>query len=204
MKPCLPQFSHIKRYDDPVNEIVSAKLLPGQYYVTTQNEMITTLLGSCISVCIYDEKTGHGGMNHFMLPGEAGDRKSGWSELDEESTRYGLYAMEGLINDVLKCGSRRENLRAKAFGGGKIIENMTDVGRRNISFVRQYLQVEGLTLVGSDLGLIYPRKVNFFPQTGKVMVKRLHALRNDTIQRREKDYIAGLKKIEISGPVELF
>ncbi len=204
MEPCLPQFELIKRYDDPVNECVAAKLLPGEYYVTQGDEMITTVLGSCISVCIYDLGIGCGGMNHFMLPGDSAGSKRGWSLLDEESTRYGLYAMEGLINDILKCGASRTRLKAKAFGGGKIISNMSDVGHRNIGFVKQYLLVEGIPIESEDLGLVYPRKVNFFPRTGKAMVKRLKSLNNDTIERREKQYIAGLSKTEVSGSVELF
>ncbi len=196
------EFHHLKRYEDPVNNCVTVKLLPGDFYVTTRNELITTVLGSCISACIYDETTGHGGMNHFMLPGDGNERSGALS--DTSSTRYGLHAMEGLINGVLKRGSKRENLRAKIFGGGRIIEQMTDVGLRNIAFVKNYLEVEEIPIEAYDLGEIYPRKINFYPATGKAMVKRLRSLHNDTIHIREAEYQRKIERSDASGDVELF
>jgi chemotaxis protein CheD len=204
--PCLPQFAHIKRYHDPVNKCVAAKLLPGEYYVTMHEEMVTTVLGSCISACIYDPEQGIGGMNHFMLP-ESNDAhgamtsRSGVSDL---ATRYGFFAMEGLINDILKLGCRKSDLRAKVFGGGKIIQGMTNIGQQNIGFAKDYLRTEGIPTESSDVGLIYPRKVNFFPKTGRALVKRLTALHNDTIVTRELSYRAVLSKSEVTGEVELF
>ena len=190
--PCLPQFSHVNRYEDPQNHCVTAKILPGEYYVTMVDEMITTVLGSCISACIYDSQRHYGGMNHFLLPGGGGQD----SRFGDDSTRYGIHAMERMINDILKCGASRENLRAKIFGGGNIIDTMTNVGGRNISFVKQYLAMEGIPVEASDVGLSYPRKVNFYPKTGKARVKRLRELRTDTIQRREREYISELAQAE--------
>jgi len=198
MKPCLPIFSHIKRYDDKLNNCITAKLLPGEFYVTQQKEMITTVLGSCVSACIYDYTAGIGGMNHFMLPGGEGGNQS------DDSARYGLFAMESLINEVLKCGCKKSNLRVKLFGGGQIIKNMSDIGRKNIHFAKTFIYAEGLHLDSSDLGLIYPRKVNFFPHTGKVMVKRLKSLHNTTIQDREKKYFESINKEKVGGDIELF
>ncbi len=198
MKPRMSIFSHIKRYEDKTNNCVTAKLLPGEFYVTEAGEMITTVLGSCVSACMYDSTTGYGGMNHFMLPGGAEERAN------DESARYGLFAMESLINEILKCGCRKANLKAKLFGGGQIIENMSDIGRKNISFAKTFLFAEGITLESSDLGLIYPRKVNFFPATGKVMVKRLRTLHNTTIQDRERKYFDSISKEQVSGEIELF
>lgn len=198
MKTCLKGFDHINRYQDKVNHCISAKLLPGEYYVTRHQEMITTVLGSCVSACIYDPTTKCGGMNHFMLPGD------GNTSQNDESARYGLFAMESLINEILKLGARKENLIAKLFGGGQIIENMTDVGLKNIRFAKNFLFAEGISLNSSDLGLIYPRKVNFFPLTGKVMVKRLRTLHNSTIQDREKEYMQSINAKKISGDIELF
>ena len=137
-------------------------------------------------------------MNHFMLPGDENDSKNG------ASARYGLFAMESLINEILKLGARKERLVAKLFGGGQIIENMTDVGMKNIRFAKTFLYSEGIRLLGSDLGLIYPRKVNFFPATGKAFVKRLRTLHNDTIQEREIQYMEAINKDEVSGDIELF
>ena len=198
MKPCASLFSHIKRYDDPVNKCITAKLLPGEYYVTQKKELITTVLGSCVSACIYDSSVGIGGMNHFMLPGGDSDREN------DDSARYGLYAMETLINEILKFGCKKINLKAKLFGGGLIIKNMSDIGRKNIHFAKTFLYAEGIPLEGSDLGLVYPRKVNFFPHLGKVMVKRLKALNNTTIQDRERKYFDAISKEKVGGEIELF
>lgn len=197
VRPCPPQFSHINRYVDRINNCIAAKLMPGEYYISRNEEMITTILGSCVSACIYDSNKKIGGMNHFMLP------EKGAAAADE-SARYGIFAMESLINELLKCGCVKENLRVKLFGGGQIIENMSDVGRKNIIFAKNFLYAEGMRLEASDLGLIFPRKVNFFPHTGKVMVKRLRSLHNDTIEQREKRYAATLSQEDISGAIELF
>lgn len=201
---CLPQFAHILRYADPVNECVAAKILPGEYYVTTQDEMITTVLGSCIAACIYDYSQGIGGMNHFMLP-DSGDERRAWgSPRMDRATLYGYFAMEGLINDVLKQGCRKRDLRAKLFGGGQIIKGMSSIGVQNIRFAKDYLRTEGIPIESLDVGLIYPRKVNFFPRIGKVKVKRLTSLHNDTIITREEGYRVRLSGEEITGDLELF
>jgi chemotaxis protein CheD len=193
------EFSHIKKYYDNVNACQTAKILPGEFYATNENEMITTVLGSCVSACIYDDKNKCGGMNHFMLPG--GDLNSG----DDMPARYGIYAMESLINAILKMGSRKENLKAKLFGGGQIIANMTDVGRKNIAFARHFLASEGIPLENHDLGLAFPRKVNFYPLSGRVRVKRLQSLQNHTIETREMHYMQAISnKDQVNGEIELF
>lgn len=197
IKSCPPLFSHINRYVDRMNKCISAKLMPGEFYISENEEMITTVLGSCVSACIYDPTRKIGGMNHFMLP-EGGAAQS------DESARYGMYAMESLINELLKRGCRKNDLKVKLFGGGQIIQNMSDVGRKNILFAKNFLYAEGMRLEASDLGLIFPRKVNFYPHTGKAMVKRLKTLHNDTIEQREKQYAASLKKEDIAGDIELF
>jgi len=197
IKPCPPQFSHINRYVDRMNKCISAKLMPGEFYISENEEMITTVLGSCVSACIYDPSNKVGGMNHFMLP----DKGAAQSD---ESARYGIFAMESLINELLKRGCRKNDLKVKLFGGGQIIQNMSDVGRKNILFAKNFLYAEGMRLEASDLGLIFPRKVNFYPHTGKAMVKRLRTLHNDTIEQREKQYAAALKKEDITGDIELF
>jgi chemotaxis protein CheD len=192
-------FGHIKKYYDNVNNCHTAKLLPGEFYVTNENEMITTVLGSCVSACIYDATVHCGGMNHFMLPGE--DSASS----NDAPARYGLFAMESLINAILKLGCRKENLRAKLFGGGQIIANMTDVGKKNIHFARKFLYSEGIPLESSDLGLAFPRKINFYPLSGRVRVKRLQSLHNNTIETREIQYMQVLSnKDQVSGEIELF
>ncbi len=204
-RPSVPGFELINRYWDSENQIVAAKLLPGDYYVTTTNEMITTVLGSCVSACIRDSVTGIGGMNHFMLPETSRERLDSRKEsIVGTAMRYGNYAMEHLINTILQYGGKRKNLEVKLFGGGKIIATLGDVGARNIQFVMDYVDTEALKLVSQDLGDIYPRKVNFFPQTGKVRMKKIKDLHNETIVMREKQYGMQIKDTSVEGEIELF
>lgn len=199
----LPGFEQIHRYWDPVHHQSIAKILPGEYYVTTEDEMIVTVLGSCVSACIRDPLCGIGGMNHFMLPTSHHNDDDQWHHMSE-AARYGNYAMELLINHLLKHGGNRARFEVKIVGGGQILTHMTDIGQRNIAFVRQYLQAEGLRVVGEDLGDVYPRKVYYFPITGKVRMQKLRALKNDTILRREQDYMHSLMSRPTQGEVELF
>ena len=203
--PSIAGFEHVNRYLDRGWGIIAAKILPGEYYVTQENELITTVLGSCVSACIRVKELGIGGMNHFMLP-ESNIKKL--QQCGEAivgiSTRYGNYAMEHLINTILINGGKRRNLEVKVFGGGKIIPTLTDVGVRNIDFVLDYIEQEGLKLLSQDLGDIYPRKIIYFPKTGKVGMKKIKDLHNDTVVQRERKYFNSLKNIDIEGEVELF
>lgn len=204
-KSLIPGFEHVNRYWDQENQIVAAKLMPGEYYVTNQDEMITTVLGSCVAACIRDVITGVGGMNHFMLPETTENRLNARDEaVVGNASRYGNYAMEHLINSILKNGGKRKNLEVKLFGGGKIIATLGDVGARNIKFVLDYVDTEALKLVSQDLGDIYPRKVNFFPMTGRVRMKKIKDLHNQTIFMREKQYSSSIKNAPVEGSVELF
>jgi chemotaxis protein CheD len=201
----LAGFEGIKRYWDPVNGIIAAKLLPGEYYVTKDNEMITTVLGSCIAACIRDKVTGIGGMNHFMLPETSEDKLTNGNEVVVgKATRYGNFAMEHLINSILANGGKRENLEVKLFGGGKIIPILGDVGIKNIGFVLDYIDTEALELSAQDLGDIYPRKVNYYPQTGKVRMKKIRTLHNLTILNREGRYRNSLRQTPVESDIELF
>lgn len=195
-------FEQINRYWDRERDCPAAKILPGQYYVTLNDEVITTVLGSCVSACVRDRKLGVGGMNHFMLPSGAGTGAD--ANPAGDGARYGTYAMEHLINDILKNGGRRENLEVKVFGGGRILSQMTDIGQRNIEFVRRFLATEGLTLTAEDVGDVFPRKVVYAPASGKVFVKKLKALHNETIAEREKDYLRNLESGPLAGDIELF
>jgi len=188
-------------YYDRTFDCDAAKILPGEYYYTCKDMMIVTVLGSCVSACIRDRTSGIGGMNHFMLP-DGGDAESPVSA----SMRYGTYAMEVLINDLLKAGARRENLEAKVFGGGNVLRGFVaiNVGERNALFVRDYLRAENIRIVAEDLNDIYPRKVYFFPRTGKVLVKKLKQLNNNTLVNREQDYASRLQTAPVAGDVELF
>lgn len=199
-----PGFEHVTRYWDRQNRMPAAKILPGEYYVTRSNEIITTVLGSCVSACIRDRILGIGGMNHFMLPVSEGNGWSGGGEPVSTAMRYGNHAMEAMINDILSHGGRRKNLEVKIFGGGRIMESATGIGEQNIEFVHQYLRKEGLLLLNEDVGDIYPRKVLYFPATGRVRLKKLRYLHNNTIIKREQAYRQVLDKKPVSGEIELF
>lgn len=204
IEPCMRGFESINRYVDKALGQVTAKILPGEYYVTRNEEVITTVLGSCISVCIYEQKTGLGGMNHFMLPQSSGNMND-VEDLMSDSFRYGDVAMEIMINDLLRNGADKEQIVFKAFGGGQIIKQMTSVGERNIKFLHKFMVMEGYKLAAADLGGPHPRKVNFFPKTGKVMVKKLQHMHNDTIAIRETQYRSRIDKPKIqSGEIDLF
>lgn len=189
-------------YFDRNFNLDAAKLLPGEYYVTGRDMVLVTVLGSCVAACIRDYHSGIGGMNHFMLPDSGADDRSPMSS----SARYGTYAMEILINQLAKLGARRVNLEAKVFGGGNVLRGftVTSVGQRNADFVLEFLATEKIRVVAQDLVDIHPRKVYYFPNTGKVMVKKLRNIHNDTIFEREKDYGSRLQKSRLEGDVELF
>ncbi|MGZ8271687.1 MAG: chemoreceptor glutamine deamidase CheD [Methylophilus sp.] len=190
-------------YYDRTFDCEAAKISPGEYYYTDKNMLIVTVLGSCVSACIRDKVSGIGGMNHFMLPDSA---KADKDNPVSESMRYGTYAMEVLINQLLRNGARRENLEAKIFGGGNVLRSFTtnNVGDRNAEFVKKYLKDEGIKVTGEDLLDIYPRKVYYFPKTGKVLVKKLKQLNNYTLVKREEAYSSKLKTNDVGGEVDLF
>lgn len=177
----------------------AVKVLPGEYFVTGENMVICTVLGSCIAACLWDRNLNIGGMNHFMLP--EGDS-------NDVSGRYGSYAMEVLINEMIKLGARRESMQAKIFGGGQVMANFStmNVGERNTDFVTQYLHTERIPIVSEDVLDIYPRKVVYFPMTGKAMVKRLAHAHPEALveQERARGSAAQLAKTNAGGSVDLF
>jgi len=190
-------------YYDRTFDCEAAKILPGEYYCTARDMLIVTVLGSCVSACIRDRVSGIGGMNHFMLPDSS---SNDGNNPVSASMRYGAYAMEVLINQLLKLGARRENMEAKVFGGGNVLAGFTsiNVGERNAQFVRDFLRIENMRITAEDLNDIYPRKVYFFPKTGKVLVKKLKQTHNDTLAMREHAYASRLKTSPVGGEVELF
>lgn len=202
-----PGFEAVQRSWDPAFERWTAKILPGEYYVGVAGEAITTVLGSCISACVRDRELAIGGMNHFMLPEDTSDGRSSW--LDKAtglSTRYGSFAMECLVNELLKRGARRGRLEVKLFGGGRMLAHMTDVGARNIAFARHWLAMEGLHVMAEDVGSTVPRRIIYLPETGRVLVKHLRSMENRVIASREQDYLQSFRrKAESDGnQVELF
>jgi chemotaxis protein CheD len=185
-------------YRDRHFDIDAAKIGPGEYYITQRDMVIVTVLGSCVSVCLRDPVARVGGMNHFMLPDR--DVEGPLSA----SARYGAYAMEVLINQLFALGARRERLEAKVFGAARVLPGMSDIGERNAAFAIKYLKRESIRVLAEDLGSNEPCKIYFFAQTGRVMLKRLKSLRNDTIVKRERDYAKRLDSISRGGTADLF
>lgn len=199
LPPPLRGFEHIKRYRTGEGTC-QARIMPGEYYVTTVDEELTTVLGSCISACIWDPAGGVGGMNHFMLP----DSGSCAFDGTDAAARYGGFAMEHLINDVLKNGGRRERLRAKLVGGGRVLATGTDIGERNIGFARRFLATEGIELVSEDVGGATPRKVRFHPTSGRARVARMAPLQSRRVIDAEIRYRREVEAEPVGGDVELF
>jgi chemotaxis protein CheD len=174
----------------------AVKILPGEYFVYHEDILIMTTLGSCIAACLWDRNARVGGMNHFMLPEGSGD-----------SGRYGSYAMELLINEMMKRGASRGSMEAKVFGGGQVISGMNtmNVGERNTSFVIEYLKTERIPILSKDVLDIYPRKVCFLPASGKAMVKRLTPANADALVAQDRAAAQrALPQATGGGSVDLF
>lgn len=183
----------------------AVKLLPGQYFVTTQNKMLVTVLGSCVAACLFDPASGIGGMNHFMLP-SVNKTAEEFDKMQGVAAKYGVHAMELLINDLVKAGASKKRIKAKIFGGGKVVPSFVqnDVGRFNAEFVTQFLNTERIPILASDLCDTYARKIYFFPSDGNVLMKRIHELNNATIIERETQHRWELSTRAPSGSVDLF
>jgi len=203
--PALRGFEHIRRFWNPRNGCWTAKILPGEFFVTRSNEVVSTILGSCIAACIRDPVLRIGGMNHFMLPEDQSTGVSSWLEGPNGlATRYGSYAMESLINELIKLGAERGRLEVKVFGGGAILSAPTDVGARNIAFARGFLKLEGFRVAAEDVGGTCPRHVDYYAATGRVMLKRLPTLGARAIATEEAKYGERLTREEPRDDVELF
>ena len=174
----------------------AVKILPGEYFVYREDILIMTTLGSCIAACLWDREARVGGMNHFMLP-----------EGDSDTGRYGSYAMELLINEMMKLGATRATMEAKVFGGGQVIDGMStmNIGERNTDFVIDYLKTERIPIMAKDVQGPYPRKVCFLPASGKAMVKRLAAANKESLAAQDR--AAAQKAAPVAhagGSVDLF
>ncbi len=190
-----------RRHYDFQTDTWIVKVLPGEFYVTSQpGEVLVTVLGSCVSTCIRDVQTGIGGMNHFMLPeGEAG----GWGD-EQASTRFGNFAMEKLINELIKAGCPRERMEIKVFGGGNVTECRSMIGSKNAEFILRYLKSEGLSCVAQDLGGHRPRRIHYTPATGKVRRRLLGRGESNPIVREETEYASRLLSHDTTGEIQLF
>lgn len=190
-----------RRYRDPQFDAVAVKVFPGEHYVSDQpEEMLVTILGSCVCACIRDPYVGIGGMNHFMLPESSG---SAWDGVSD-SMRYGNVAMERLINDILTHGGIRRRLEIKVFGGGNVLNGSANIGHRNADFVQEYLSAENLPIAASHLRGTLPRRVHYFPATGKVLLLELPPTEKAALARTENSYKSKIKVEPVAGSVELF
>ena len=190
-----------RRIYDAANSIWMVKMFPGEFYVTNKgDEMLVTVLGSCVSACIRDPVAGFGGMNHFMLPGH----KSGtWGD-DLRSARFGNFAMEKLINELIKAGCSRDRMEVKVFGGGNVTDTSNAVGTDNAAFVLRYLEAEGLRCAAQDLGGSLPRRIHYYPATGRVVRKLLGTSDTYAVSREESDYGNRLLTQKTAGEIQLF
>ena len=188
------------QYFDREFQVEAVKILPGQYHAA-RTGAVTTVLGSCVSTCLWDPVERIGGMNHFMLPGDTATAASPWAA----SARFGVYAMEVLINEMIHLGADRRRMVAKVFGGAQLLAGFErlDVGAKNSEFVLEFLRVEGIRVLAQDLLDVCPRKVHFFVDSGKVQVKRLSVTPSEPVQRREREYLKRIAR-ERGGDVEIF
>lgn len=197
-------YDGIKRYYDQNLELTVVKLMTGDCYTTNEpREMLVTILGSCISACMRDPVVGVGGMNHILLPGSGEVDKAMRGDVGY-STRFGVYAMEELINGILKLGGRKDRLETKIFGGGNVIKNSALIGTKNILFVKDFLRNEGLKIFAEDVGGSHPRRIHYFPDTGKVKMRALVRKDDLRIVEEEKNYQREIVKHKNDQNVELF
>ena len=190
-----------RRFFDAANNAWMVKVFPGEFYTTNKSdEVLVTILGSCVSACIRDPRLGIGGMNHFMLAeGEA----QSWGG-DSKSTRYGNFAMEKLVNELIKAGASRNSLEIKVFGGGNVTDTRNAIGTQNSDFVLKYLESEGLSCAAQDLGGLHPRRINYYPATGRVVRRILAGSENSSVARQENEYAGRLSSRKVAGDIELF
>jgi len=177
------------------------KVFPGEYYVTRKSdEVLVTVLGSCVAACIRDPIAQIGGMNHFMLPHHT---SGNWGQ-DSRSARFGNFAMEKLINELIKAGADRSRMEVKVFGGGNVTDTTNAIGSDNAEFVLRYLEAEGFRCAAQDLGGSLPRRIHYYPSTGRVVRKLLGS--NDTyaVNREERDYGKRLLSQKTTGDIQLF
>ena len=178
MQPAPPRFAHINRYFDAGNHRYAAKLLPGQFYLS-RDETIVTVVGTCVAVCIRDSSLGLGGMNHFLEP----------FATTGAVASPGEDAMLELVRALLDAGAQRRRLEANLFGGAHLLADHGVIAVRTVEFARLFLRQADIPVLREDVGGRYPRKIDFCPRDGRVRIKRLRDLRNDTIVERDRRFL---------------
>ena len=194
----LPGFEDMRAFWEPKWQCYAIKVQPGAFCISHENIVLTTVLGSCISACIFDPLRNIGGMNHFMLPASIHADDGG------RSMRYGLFAMEQLINGLLRLGSRREDLQVKLTGGGDMMSGVTSIGQQNIEFIEDYVAAEQLQVLAADFGGDQARKVAYFPQEGRMLVSRLDHRDDQRLIEEERSYRQDVDSHLDDSDVELF
>lgn len=187
--------SNLRRFLNPQDKNWHVQIMQGDSYVTDKaDEVLTTILGSCIAACIRDPHAGVGGMNHFLLPEGSG--------ADKDARRFGVNAMEILINGLIKLGGRRERFEAKLFGGANVLAQLSDVGSRNAAFAKQYLSDEGIPVIGGDVGGFSPRRIQFWPLTGRarqlaVATDRKKLVENEIVEAKHVPQTVATNDVEL-------
>jgi chemotaxis protein CheD len=190
----------VRRHHDRETGMVHVKIGPGDYYVTAVNEMLVTILGSCVAVCVRDPVIGVGGMNHFLL---AESSSGEWGGVNA-ATRYGNHAMETLINDIIAMGGVRSRFEVKIFGGGHVIDSSLAIGQKNVEFAEQYLANEGMAIAAKHVGGFHPRRIHYFPQTGRVQLLQLRRGSDAAVFQKELEFKRRIAVKPVEGGVDLF
>lgn len=198
--PVSEYFHGKKRFFNSTYNINVVKIFAGDWYISyKEDEMLATILGSCVSACVRDPVTGVGGMNHFLLPGDEFT-----SSQASDAARYGVNAMESLINALLKGGAHKDRLEFKVFGGGNVINNSARIGSKNATFIRDFLKREGYRISAEDLEGDHPRSVHYYPVSGKVMMRKLKRKEDYVVVEEEAKYQQEISKKPLEGGIELF
>ena len=192
--------SGVRRHTDRETGMVHVKIGPGDFYVTKDDEMLVTILGSCVAVCMRDPVIGVGGMNHFLLAESASGDWGGVSAV----TRYGNHAMETLINDIIALGGVRSRFEVKVFGGGHVIDSSMAIGQKNVEFAERYLTNEDMPIVAKHVGGFHPRRIHYFPRTGKVQMLQLRRGTDELVFKAELDFKRRIAIKPVDGGVDLF
>jgi len=176
------------------------KIFSGEWAISrAEDEMLATILGSCVSACVRDPVVGVGGMNHFLLPGDEESNRHA-----SDVARYGVNAMENLINALLKAGAHKQRLEFKVFGGGNVINNSARIGSKNAKFVQEFLQREGYRIASKNLEGDHPRSLHYYPVTGKVMLRTLRRSQDHQVVEEEAKYRTAISAKPVEGAIELF
>ena len=198
--PVREYFHGEQRLYDACEHVEVVKIFTGGWYVSSKpSEVLATVLGSCVSACIRDPLAGVGGMNHFLLPGDEN------TSIDmSDAARYGMYAMEMLINGIMDAGGHKDRFEVKVFGGGNVIPNSARIGSKNALFIREFLRKEGFRITSEDLEGAHPRRLHYYPSTGKVMLRLLKRADDLAVVDEERKYKEDIISHPLGDNVELF